>query len=78
VQGYVQRVREKVGSQKAHILIKWLMPRLKGITPVVNGKKCLLCDTFVVSMPATVHIVLSHRDYVNEVTRRILNGGGKG
>ena len=78
VQGYVQRVREKVGSQKASILLRQLMPKLKAVAPIVNGRRCLLCNELVVNMPLTVHIILFHKDYVDKILRDILDGGGKG
>jgi predicted DNA-binding protein (UPF0251 family) len=78
VQGYVQRVREKVGSQRAHILLKQLAPKLRTVAPIVNGRRCVLCSELVVNMPLTVHIILFHKDYVDKVTRDILDGGGKG
>ena len=78
VQGYVQRVREKVGSQRAHVLLKQLVPKLKTVAPIVNGRGCVLCNELVVNMPLTVHIILFHKDYVDKVTRDILDGGVKG
>jgi predicted DNA-binding protein (UPF0251 family) len=78
VQGYVQRVREKVGSQKAHVLLKQLVPKLKTVAPIANGRRCALCNELVVNMPLTVHIILFHKDYVDGIVRDILDGGGKG
>jgi len=75
VQSYVQRIREKVGSQRAHLLLKWLMPRLKGISPVINGGKCLLRNEPIVNLHPTVHVILFHRDFINKVVQSILNGG---
>jgi len=78
VQSYVQRVREKVGSQRAHILLRQLMPKLRAVAPIANGRRCALCNELVVNMPLTVHIILFHKDYVNRIVRNILDGGGKG
>jgi predicted DNA-binding protein (UPF0251 family) len=78
VQGYLQRVREKVGSQRAHTLLRQLMPKLKAVAPIANGKRCTLCNELVATMPLTVHIILFHKDYVDRVVRDILDGGGKG
>jgi predicted DNA-binding protein (UPF0251 family) len=78
VQGYVQRVREKVGSQMAHTLLRRLIPKLRAVAPIANGRRCTLCNELVVNMPLTVHITLFHKDYVDKVTRDILDGGGKG
>jgi hypothetical protein len=75
VQSYVQRIREKVGSQRASFVLKWLMPRLKGVSPVINGKRCLLCGEPIVNLSPTVHIILFHRDHINKVVESILNGG---
>jgi DNA-binding CsgD family transcriptional regulator len=78
VQGYVQRVREKVGSQRAHTLLRQLLPKLKSVAPIANGRRCVLCSEPVVNMPLTVHIILFHKDYVDRIVRDILDGGGKG
>jgi len=73
VRGYVQRINTRVGSQRAHVLLRQLIPKLKTVSPVVNGDKCMLCNRPVDNMPIAAHIILFHKDLVDKATHSILN-----
>jgi hypothetical protein len=74
VRGYLGRIREKFGNGfKALIIVKYVLPLLNDIQPVVVNGRCTLCGCYVaVSQVATVHLLKKHRDFVDKYVSAVI------
>ena len=77
VRAYLTRSMEKVGNMnKALIIIKYVVPLLSDIKPIVIDNKCTICNTNLYhTQVALAHLRYRHRDivekYVDEVIERL-------
>jgi len=74
VNGYLNRLKEKYhDGQRALVIVKYVIPLLDEIQPVVKDNKCLICGRNLYHIQvAMTHLYTKHKDLVESYVNKII------
>ena len=74
IRGYIQRVCEKAANpRRALAIARALLPMVRGVEPIIDNGRCMVCGARIGDQyAAVVHVRSRHADIVEKVVSRIV------